>query len=377
VVPTCFKGQAYDADDPCSVVCPLYANGTQICSSIVDYMSTECMDCGACRTELNALNPTEESIEIGIGQSTLSHSNLGGVGPDAGEQNVRFQKAGLAYGRSIDVVLSNVSTYRAPNGASANGILAERFGQMNVGFGSTVDLRLQFRDTETDEPVVLHQFVMGFFDFDSGASSSQCAEMIGFDRSQDFEYYQGHWVSARINGTKQWFLSTDLGSSDDNPTNPYDLSESEKEHSVIATFFDTSEVSFTLGYAEVVSMATGSGFYGDTQSCYREKGGRNFLFEVAVWAGELRTPPPPSTPPPPFPAGTLLPYPAPPPPPNSYPFCSAWPEGGYKVDAVSPEDVSDVTKWWEDNCPDRVAQTEQYAGVQARQQALQAQGAAT
>ena len=62
---------------------------------------------------------------------------------------------------------------------------------------------------------------------------------------------------------------------------------------------------------------------------------------------------------------------------DSYPFCSAWPEGGYKVDAVSPEDVSDVTKWWEDNCPDRVSQTEQYAGVQARQQALQAQGAAT
>jgi len=312
---------------------------------------------------------------------------------------------------------------------------------------------------------------VGFFDFDTGASSSQCSEMIGFDRSQDFKYYQGHWVSGRINGAKQWFLSTDLGSSDDNPTNPYDLSANEKEHSVIATFFDTSEVSLTLGYAEVVNMTTGSGFYGDTQSCYREKGGRNFLFEVAVWAGELRTPPPPATPPPPFPASTLLPYPPPPPPPvpapslppvpetpcekfeylakykpdmdeaelvelramakllceklqpcpepsfsdpqdvctmckgvlpppsesalslsaclatvdwacsicttDSYPFCSAWPEGGYKVDAVSPEDVSDVTKWWEDNCPDRVAQTEQYAGVQARQQALQAQGAAT
>ena len=340
VVPTCFNGQAYDADDPCSVVCPMYANGTQICSSIVDYMTTVCMDCGACRTELNALNPTEETIEIGIGQSTLSHSNLGGVGPDAGEQNMRFKNAGLVYGRSIDVVLSNVSTYRAPNGASANGIVAERFGQMNIGYGSTVDLHLQFRDTETDEPVVLHEFVMGFFDFDTGASSSQCSEMIGFDRSQDFMYHQGHWVSARTNGTKQWFLSTDLGSADDNPTSPYDLSASEKEHSVIATFFDTSEVNLTLGFSEVVNMTTGRGFYGDTQACYREKVGRNFLFEVAVWPGEPTStlpPHPPTTPPPPpppvpnapplypatlanlFPAVPSTPPPIPPPPPPLVP----------------------------------------------------------
>ena len=114
------------------------------------------------------LNPTNESIEISVGQSTLSHSNLGGVGPDTGEQNVRYQRVGTAYGRSIDAVMSNVSTYRGPNGARANGIIAERFGQMHVGYGSTVDLHLEFRDTETDEPVVLHQFVIGFFDFDSG-----------------------------------------------------------------------------------------------------------------------------------------------------------------------------------------------------------------
>ena len=112
---------------------------------------------------------------------------------------------------------------------------------------------------------------------------------------------------------------------------------------------------------------------------HRWPAAENALLELRTPPLELRTPPPPSTPPPPNPAGTLLPYPAPPPPPvpDSYPFCPAWPEGGYKVDAVSPEDLSDVTKWWEDNCPDRVAQTEQYAGVQARQQALQAQGAAT
>ena len=76
-----------------------------------------------------------------------------------------------------------------------------------------------------------------------------------------------------------------------------------------------------------------------------------------------------------------------------YPFCPDVPESGYIIGSVTTEDVSTLTTWWTTSCAERVAQKEQYfantaastaavaaralsnfKGVQARQQALQAQG---
>ena len=77
-----------------------------------------------------------------------------------------------------------------------------------------------------------------------------------------------------------------------------------------------------------------------------------------------------------------------------YPFCSVVPDSGYTINSVMAEDLSELTKWWTEKCADRVALKEQYfadtaastatvaaralgnfKGVQARQQATQAQGA--
>ena len=88
-----------------------------------------------------------------VGSANISWNNLGGVGPDTGEQSIRYQRIGELNGLKFDMLLTNVSKYHAPNGASVNGNNGE-FGILNIAYGSHVRVKYQMVVSGTDEPMV-------------------------------------------------------------------------------------------------------------------------------------------------------------------------------------------------------------------------------
>ena len=126
---------------------------------------------------------------------SANHSNLGGLGPDTGSEELRFSRIGHVNGRYVDlsiVVLDiaqtvaalSASTYAdrwdydytdAPYIAAntANNGCFGLFGQVNVRQGSSVTLELQFRDHYSDALVELPAFRLSFFDVDSSNNGNE------------------------------------------------------------------------------------------------------------------------------------------------------------------------------------------------------------
>jgi hypothetical protein len=118
-----------------------------------------------------------------------NHSNLGGLGPDTGSEELRFSRIGHTNGRYVDlsiVVLDTAQTVEALSASpyahlwtfdytdapytaanAMNNGCSGLFGQVNVRLGTSVTLELQFRDHYSNALVELPAFRLSFFDVDS------------------------------------------------------------------------------------------------------------------------------------------------------------------------------------------------------------------
>ena len=119
--------------------------------------------------------PVGESLLIDFDNAELTHSNLGGFGPDTGDENVRFAGVGQwvpSLGDdtiTMDLVISEFSStagYEPYN--TERTMINGKFGQINMGAERSALLQFCWQDSTTGDPVVVDKFGFVFHDFDNG-----------------------------------------------------------------------------------------------------------------------------------------------------------------------------------------------------------------
>jgi len=184
--------------------------------------------------------------------SIVSHSNLGGQGPDDGAETLVYQNIGIQDGVAVDLIVTAATPYM-PNSALRNGIHGGVFGIINQKVNNDVDLTFRFVDREGG-PVMMDPFFFTFYDVDQGMdhASRESVTVRGFT-----EYRVAEETELRIEvlgDDAATFTSSLRGGKVDNPTHPMALTNAEKERTVVLKFPQTSEFSVSFSesnYADV------------------------------------------------------------------------------------------------------------------------------
>lgn len=196
---------------------------------------------------------------ISMDSATVLHSNLGGQGPDDGEETLVVGPVAP----NINMVVTAKSTYTPntinPRGGVLNNKIHDKFMQINVATNAAVDLQFQLVDSSTNEPAPMEKFAFTMVDRDQGMSheSRESITVEGFS-----SYKSGSDVAVDSKGPGMaTFSSTLRGGNVDNPTSPHSLSGMAERRSAVLLFKDAS--SFNLKIDE---------------SDYANPQGRNLLF---------------------------------------------------------------------------------------------------
>jgi len=200
--------------------------------------------------------------------ATVSHSNLGGQGPDSGEETLVYSGITNQDGMVVDLVVTATSPY-APRDATKNG-LQDDFGVLNLEINSAVDLL--FRFMSGGQPVVMNSFYFTFFDLDQGRAheSSEKATIRGFD---SYRLSDGTSLDVEELGDSSAIFSSSMrGGKTDNPTSPLSLSHLQRERSVVVSFSAVSEFSVQLSEENYASSQGRNWFFSGPSSivCERE-----------------------------------------------------------------------------------------------------------
>ena len=170
-------------------------------------------------------------------QASVIHSNLGGAGPDSGDETLVFGNVKSG----VNLAISATSPY-TPNTVNAQGGILRNdikngFGAVNLASGSSVDLKFQFMDAATGQPKVLESFLFTFFDADHGMAheSREALTVTGFssflyseETALDIAETSVDNAALSAGAGVATFTSTMRGGKVDNPTNPLALSEDRK-----------------------------------------------------------------------------------------------------------------------------------------------------
>lgn len=211
------------------------------------------------------LSLCERSLKL----NNVVRNNLGGAGPDGGEEGILF--GGVMPGK--DLLISAKSTYTPnmlnPSGGVLRNGAHQGFGVINMASGSSVDLEFTLKDSVTgaDSP---DSFVVTFFDGDHGMSheSREILTINGMsnyivDDDTELEITETAVDDSSLsNGVGvATFTSSLRGTKEDNPVSPMSLSGLQEKRSVEAYFENKSK--FSVSFA-----ATG----------YVNPQGRNMMF---------------------------------------------------------------------------------------------------
>jgi len=200
--------------------------------------------------------------------ATVTHSNLGGQGPDSGEETLVYSGITNQDGYVVDLVITATSPY-APRDAGKNG-LQDDFGVINLEINSAVDLL--FRFTSGGEPFVMNSFYFTFFDLDQGRAheAREKATIRGFD---SYRLSDGTSLEVEELGDSSAIFSSSMrGGKVDNPTSPLSLSHLQRERSVVVSLADVSEFSVQLSEENYASSQGRNWFFAGPSSivCSRE-----------------------------------------------------------------------------------------------------------
>jgi len=189
---------------------------------------------------------------------TVSHNNLGGVGPDAGAEEIRYSNAAVINGKAVDLVLTTDGTFTSSK-PSVNGN-AGAFGRLNVKCGTSVTVSMKVVDAETGNPVVLDAVALTWYDLDEGKKSKGRATVTTCGSTAAI-VSENTELTVEREGDCSSATSSVAGTGKDNPTSPHNLDSLQISRSVTLPFKQVSEMSSTLSLAK--------GFKG-----------RNFLFAI-------------------------------------------------------------------------------------------------
>lgn len=202
--------------------------------------------------------------------SDIIYNNLGGLGPDTDSPpGIRYGGVTEIGGTRIDMVLTSSGSYDTSvpdkNGLSGN------LGVVNVKNDASVDFTVTFLNAETDEPVTLGKFYLGFFDIDNGQAGMQEVLTIGGFDSQLL--LPGSELAVSTVGDRTAFTASSWGIGADNPIDPLMLTDLQAKRTVSLKFpAGLSSVQFTY------SVTKNADYKGQVEYDEWESVGRHFLF---------------------------------------------------------------------------------------------------
>jgi hypothetical protein len=214
--------------------------------------------------------------------SALTHSNLGGRGPQDGVPNIRYEGIGVKDGVAYDMVVTATSDY-TPAEVLLNGYdcgatptvagtdplcINGRLGAISVTKGTSVDLQISFQDSRTQNPLTLTSFL--FFIFDVDQFNSKMKEKVyitGFSGTPIVANGTEVNVVTEADGRTS-INSRQEGTAADNPSDPVRLGTvagvDQKKRSVAFLFENTDTITLTFEVTCDACAATTAGEIGRT-----------------------------------------------------------------------------------------------------------------
>jgi len=160
--------------------------------------------------------------------SGVAQNNLGGRGPDSGDEEIRYQRVGMRPpgSRPFDLVVRAKGSYESNAAHFKNGLHGS-FGLVNIDAPSDASLIFSFEDSQTREPVVLDKFHFTFFDIDQSRKEDVpwfTQEQLFVDGFASYTLVPDTEVAvAKGHGEGALFSSTKYGNGCDNPKDPMKL----------------------------------------------------------------------------------------------------------------------------------------------------------
>jgi hypothetical protein len=198
------------------------------------------------------------NAHLSILDATVAHSNLNGLGPDTGMQELRFAGVGSADGHQIDLVITVSPNYEKQ---SNSGIAGGGFGKINIKVCIESEFTFMFVDHATDQPVTLNTFDITFFDLDASSNfmKTETLRAYGYDRM--YTHISPWYTATQTADGGEMLTATHVAVP--NPQGPMTLSEAQMQASVAFRYVNTDHFRVALG-----STCNGGG----------SNGGRNFQF---------------------------------------------------------------------------------------------------
>jgi hypothetical protein len=193
--------------------------------------SDSCLPCDICTSST--------SVDL----SNVVQNNLGGLGPDAGDEEIRYKNAIDLNGRKVDVVLTAQGEYKTPK-PQKNGNSPAGFGKFTMKTKSSTNFKFSFLDSETNEPVGVKDLALTFYDLDQ-AKKTQQKETITACGAEEVYTTTDTELLHDSSGVCHSFTSTTRGTGKDNPQKPNELTKTQAARSVTYEFHSRASISFT------------------------------------------------------------------------------------------------------------------------------------
>eukprot|EP00931_Biecheleriopsis_adriatica_P096084 TRINITY_DN6972_c0_g1_i3.p1 TRINITY_DN6972_c0_g1~~TRINITY_DN6972_c0_g1_i3.p1 ORF type:complete len:1953 (-),score=306.09 TRINITY_DN6972_c0_g1_i3:279-6137(-) len=198
---------------------------------------------------LECCTPVEHSLQV-------VNNNLNMLGPGDVSSSPNIRVSGLTSGcgtegkpRLLDAELVSTGSYRSSatkqNGVK-NGML-----RVNVDAGSSVDLTLFLLDSESNQEVRVKELVLFVYNLVQAGNQTSLSAVTVKD-FKDVHISDGTTLEQSFNHTSKqtWFVSSAAASADGEPTDPNDLSRTQRDRSVAYRLTDVDQVSLSFRVSE-------------------------------------------------------------------------------------------------------------------------------
>lgn len=201
-------------------------------------------------------------LDLNLERATLLHSNLGGLGPDGGDESMIIQNVAIVGAKPVDLRIS-VAANATYQGKPENNVLENGIIGININSHDSTSFDLQFLDRDGN-PVRMSRFFLTILDIDCGTPvgdpdtpEGKNVELVGF-RSYSTYYMlpQAQVLVTHKTEKDIWFGAKIKGTSADNPSSPLNLTRDQKLKAALVEFKDTAEIGMAL---EVTSKKGSSG----------------------------------------------------------------------------------------------------------------------
>lgn len=274
-----------EAREECQINGCSFTHGEQMCGSLKDdaILFGDCVSdyCITCQdlVAIDAVEVAEEgnpspmcaqgaascqpddvcSSAVKMNTLKVTQNNLGGAGPDSGAQEIRYSKAAVINGQTVDLVVTADGSY-TPHKTSKNGNNEGGFGILNLKCGSSTTIIFSVVDSDTGAPVTLDSVAITWYDIDEG-KKSKGRESVTVCGTSGAIVADITTLSMSAIGDCHTATSSTAGTGKDNPSSPYTLTPEHLARSSTFPLAGVSEFSSTLSLAQ--------GFKG-----------RNFMFAI-------------------------------------------------------------------------------------------------